>query len=71
MNLKLDVKWDEFAENARLSHNGIILFGASSCADKFLNKMKEKFAVRYIVDNDEKNGGKYFRKNIKYIRRIN
>lgn len=65
MNLKLDVKWDEFAENARLSHNGIILFGASSCADKFLNKMKEKFAVRYIVDNDEKKWGGIFSKKYK------
>lgn len=58
MNLKLDAKWEEFAEAANTSKDGIIVFGGSSCADTFLNKIKEKFDVKYIIDNDEKKWGK-------------
>ena len=58
MNKIFDIKWEEFVEKIKDCKQKIILFGASSCADIFLNRMKTKFDVRYIVDNDVKKQGK-------------
>ena len=61
MNKIFDIKWEEFVKKIKDCKQKIILFGASSCADIFLNRMKTKFDVQYIVDNDvEKQGKKLF-----------
>lgn len=60
MNLHLKGTWDDFDKDAAAADKGIILFGASSCADTFLNKLKKNYQVKYIIDNDtQKQGRKY------------
>ena len=56
MKTQFNETWENFIETAS-KKDGIILFGASSCADIFLNKIKEKFQVKYILDNDSKKWG--------------
>ncbi len=57
MRLRLDAPWKELVENAREAANGVICFGASSCADIFVNKLQQKFNIQYVVDNDSKKWG--------------
>lgn len=60
MKLNLDKSWQEFVNSAEMRKDGIILFGASSGADTFLNKLNNKFKIKYIIDNDEMKWGKKF-----------
>lgn len=53
MRLILDKQWNEFREEFVNSETELILFGASSCANIFLNGLSEKFKVKYIIDNDK------------------
>lgn len=57
MKLCLNESWESFAEEAERMEAGIILFGASSCADVFMNKIKQKFKIKYLVDNDKNKQG--------------
>lgn len=58
MKLCLNASWEQFEEESQKQKEGIILFGASSCADVFLNRLKTKYNVKYFVDNDDKKQGK-------------
>ena len=58
MRLILDKQWNEFREEFVNSETELILFGASSCANIFLNGLSEKFKVKYIIDNDKNKQGK-------------
>lgn len=61
MNIKLDFTWEDFL--AECKEKELIAFGASSCADVFLNKLNVSFKVKYLVDNDKnKQGGKFAEK---------
>lgn len=60
MKKNFDIKWDEFVNKMKYEKRKIILFGASSCADVFLNKTNQRFDVKYIIDNDVNKQGKEF-----------
>lgn len=64
MELFLDATWEDFVKEVE-ADKGIILFGASSCANVVLNGMKQKLNIKYIIDNDTaKHGTKLFEKYI-------
>lgn len=58
MRLLLEERWEDFKE--LIKDKELILFGASSCADIFINRMKLSFEIKYILDNDVKKHGKLF-----------
>jgi len=60
MQANLDKSWSDFVDYINAREEGIILFGASSYADLFLNKLNNKFNVKYFIDNDIKKQGKEF-----------
>lgn len=63
MRLLLEERWEDFKELVKGKE--LILFGASSCADIFINKISPSFNIKYIADNDLRKQGKLF--NEKYV----
>lgn len=58
MKLLLNESWEDFKETAQ--EKQLVLFGASSCADLFLNKLNIKIDIKYLIDNDPNKHGKLF-----------
>lgn len=58
MELRLECKWDEFVKEEKSKE--LICFGASSCYEKFTNKLNDKFKVKMIIDNDDLKKGLLF-----------
>ena len=58
MKLLLNESWEDFKKTAQ--EKQLVLFGASSCADLFLNKLNIKIDIKYLIDNDPNKHGKLF-----------
>lgn len=58
MKLCLNESWESFEKEVENAGKGIVLFGASSCAEVFLNRLKQSHRVDYLVDNDSNKQGK-------------
>ena len=48
MELFLDATWEDFVKEVE-ADKGIILFGASSCANVVLNGMKQKLNIQCVL----------------------